>query len=472
MFEVDFNRKPRYSLNYEDFPPFPPPNVEFPPGYPPPPLAGGMPPSRKGSFIPDDIPGLPKIKMADPNAPRDKYKFVFITFAVVGMVNVLPMVFFITANEYWMYKFRTVGSNSTNAEDRNKLQANYASYNMIATTYTGIVCNFISTFFAHKIHLTTRAYMSLIFFTVNFIVQTVMVKVDTDTWQYEFFGLTIVIQVLMAVLMAVAGAGTMTIVAKFPDHYLKVFLFGQGVGGLISAILRLITITIFTDTISEAFLYFTTGCFVMGIGLAMFFFSTKTDFFKYYMATSKEEAKRKVHSLREIFHAAKSMWKIILLNFCNGIVPIGSITNLVVSEYQNTGSTWGDNYFVTVMSYLLSAICDIIGRGLSSKYDSIFSLPILFPIVIIRNITYATLFMFTRALPRTLPIWFKHDWQYGLLLSTYQLSGGYLMNVIMLQTFRVIPREKYEISLMVNMFFMGIMLAVVSPLGLLMVSLL
>ncbi|KAF7275321.1 hypothetical protein GWI33_011868, partial [Rhynchophorus ferrugineus] len=97
-----------------------------------------------------------------------------------------------------MYKFRTVGSNSTNAEDRNKLQANYASYNMIATTYTGIVCNFISTFFAHKIHLTTRAYMSLIFFTVNFIVQTVMVKVDTDTWQYEFFGLTIVIQVLMA----------------------------------------------------------------------------------------------------------------------------------------------------------------------------------------------------------------------------------------------------------------------------------
>lgn len=64
------------------------------------------------------------------------------------------------------------------------------------------------------------------------------------------------------------------------------------------------------------------------------------------MANYKEEANRKIHSIKEIFHAAKSMWKILLLNFCNDIVPIAAITNLVVSEYQNTGSTWGGKIIV------------------------------------------------------------------------------------------------------------------------------
>lgn len=368
----DDAEKPKYSLNYEDMPPFPPPNAEFPPGFAPPITAGGLPPSRRGSRIPmDDIPGLPELRVDDPNAPKDKFNFVFITFFIVGTISVLPMVFFITANEYWMYKFRTVDSNDTSAENRNYIQANYASYNMIATTSTGIICNFFSTFAAHKIRLTTRAYMSLIFFSCNFVVQTILAKVDTDTWQMGFFGLTMVIQILMAVLMAVAGTGVLTIMSKFPDRYMKMFLFGQGIGGLVSAILRLITITIMTETIPEALLYFSSGCVLMGTGLVMFFFATKTSFFKFYMTSYKEDAKKKVHSVGQIMDTIKLVWPLILLNLFNSVIPIGSITNLVVSEYQNTGSLWGDKYFITVMSFLLSSCSDIVGRGLSSKYDEV-----------------------------------------------------------------------------------------------------
>ncbi|XP_030761745.1 equilibrative nucleoside transporter 3-like [Sitophilus oryzae] len=458
----DDEEKPKYSLNYEDFPPFPPPSV-----------AGALPPSRRGSRIPmDDIPGLPKIRLDDPNAPKDRFNFVFVTFTIFRTISVLPMVFFVTANEYWMYKFRTVDSNDTNAESRNYIQANYASFNLIASTSTGIICNFFSTFLAHKIRLTTRAYISLIFFSLNFVVQTVLAKVDTDSWQMGFFAVTMVIQVLIAVLMAIAGTGSVTIMSKFPDRYMKMFLFGQGIGGLVSALLRLVTITIMTETIPEALLYFSSGCVLMGTALIMFFFATKTPFFKFYMTSYKEDARKKVHSVSQIMDTIKLIWPIILLNFFNTVIPVTSITNLVVSEYHNTGSLWGDKYFITVMTFLLAACSDIVGRGLSTRYDELFSIPLLFVIVISKSILYGTIMMFTRAEPRHLPIIFGHDWQYGIILSTYHLLAGYLMNVLILQTFKFVPKEKYEIALMVSFMFMGVFMGITSLLGLVMVGLL
>lgn len=71
-----------------------------------------------------------------------RYNLAYIVFYVLGINTLIPWSFFITADDYWMYKFREIHENSSksinythvqNLEKRTDLQASFTSYLSVAS---------------------------------------------------------------------------------------------------------------------------------------------------------------------------------------------------------------------------------------------------------------------------------------------------------------------------------------------------
>ncbi|KAG1663725.1 Equilibrative nucleoside transporter 3 [Nymphon striatum] len=127
---------------------------------------------------------------------HDRYHFVQISMVILGTCTLLPWNFFINANNYWMYKFRKVGT-KIDYSNKTELQATFESYLSVTATVSLTTFLIISIFLSNRVRHEIRAYFSMISITVLMICTTVFVKIDTDTWQNEFMVITLVIVVLV-----------------------------------------------------------------------------------------------------------------------------------------------------------------------------------------------------------------------------------------------------------------------------------
>ncbi|XP_074031885.1 uncharacterized protein [Leptinotarsa decemlineata] len=98
--------------------------------------------------------------------PPDTFLLVHLLFLLLGIMHLLPTTFFVTANDYWMYKFRSISSNNTN--DRSDLQSNFASGSNIASTVPSVVCMVLATVFGYKMKLRTRIYKNSSFYNFHY----------------------------------------------------------------------------------------------------------------------------------------------------------------------------------------------------------------------------------------------------------------------------------------------------------------
>ncbi|XP_050300000.1 equilibrative nucleoside transporter 3-like [Anthonomus grandis grandis] len=409
----------------------------------------------------------------DPNAPKDKNHFVLITIALFGLVHMLPFLFFMTANEYWMYKFRNVTHESSDANDRTYLQRYFSSLNSVTITTPGVICNFIAGIAGHKILATTRIFCVLAVHSTVLTLQAVFVMVNTDTWQVGFFVFVLLCQLMMSCAMSLGGSGSMGLVAKLPPLYLKAKLLGEGGAGVFSAVLRLASIMVTPSTEGAALMYFGIGSVLMIINMIVFYFATKTKFFRYYTQSAEEDVKENLRNFSDFLEVFKIIWPLILLNLFGMLVPISSLTNLVVSEYYGTSSIWGTKYFVTICTYLIPAITGLCGRALFNGMDYDMSLPVLYLLSLSKEIIFGVLFFLTNAKPRYhLPVIINRDWEYGILTGAQSFLSGFFMNLNMVKSMRMVPPNRIELGMMVTMFFMSVFAAATSPLGVLAVSLL
>lgn len=155
------------------------------------------------------------------STPTDRYNFAYIAFYILGMwvkvssqhrvslwiidlffvrTTLLPWNFFITAEEYWQYKFRNLTSNNSDILTPRQIQfqPDLAMCSAIPTTIFLILNAFYSHKWVHhyphcllidvnelnfRISLKLRMVGSIIVILVLFIVTTAFVKVDTDNYQ-------------------------------------------------------------------------------------------------------------------------------------------------------------------------------------------------------------------------------------------------------------------------------------------------
>jgi equilibrative nucleoside transporter 1/2/3 len=91
------------------------------------------------------------ITRSSADLPHDKKRRVQISFGLIGIASLMPWSIFVTATDYWMYKFRDVNASHTGLHpNKTEMQTFFFSYLSIASNVPFLMMLIINSVVAQK----------------------------------------------------------------------------------------------------------------------------------------------------------------------------------------------------------------------------------------------------------------------------------------------------------------------------------
>ena len=423
-----------------------------------------------------------------------RYKLAYIVFYLLGINTLIPWSFFITADDYWMYKFREVHENSTrnyslnhaeNLEKRTDLQASFTSYLSVASALPNTFFLIINAFISKRISLRLRMVGSQCIILVLFILTTALVKIDTDKWQDAFLIITLTTVALVNAASAIFGGSLMGIVGRFSPSYITAMSSGQALGGIFTAITEICSLWIGASPVLSGLVYFIIGDAVLFLSLIAYIVLEKAAFFKYHMLEKLPENVETNFSItgevtfpqgttvsytrivKRIWHYGVSVFLVFFITL--SVYP--AVTVLVESQYKGKGYAWSDIYFVPVVTYLIFSAGDYIGRILSGILQWPKNKPWQVMLLSLMRVIFVPALLFCNAQPRHhLPVYIHNDLYYILITIAFAVTNGYLCNLTFILTPTVVESQEREIASAMMGAFLGLGLIAGAAVGLIMVK--
>ncbi|XP_067141927.1 equilibrative nucleoside transporter 1 [Centruroides vittatus] len=397
------------------------------------------------------------------SVPRDRHYFVFFTFFLLGICSLLPWNFFITANDYWMYKFRNVSSNTSyDPNHKNFLQTAFTSYLAIANNVPFIVILFLNPFFCYKIPEKIRNGGSLVGTSLVFCAITTFIKIPTDAWQTTFFAVTMFLVCLISVTSGVFQGGVAALAAIFPAKYMYAVMTGQAVAGIISSLSEILSLLNDGRPTDSALGYFMCAILIIVCAKACYFIMHKTAFFRYHIIKVESFSEKPgipklaTVNIKLIISVFKKVWiecVTSMLVYWVTLSVFPAVCVLVLSKNYKSGDPWDQIYFLPVCCFLLFNISDFVGRTIC-KWISVSSRWLLLSLSIIR-IVYIPLFMMCNTRPRSiLPVVFG-DVEYILLIVTLGITNGSVCTLAMIAGPKRVASNSKEIAGFILVAFLG-----------------
>ncbi|CAG9113951.1 hypothetical protein JYU34_008891 [Plutella xylostella] len=384
-------------------------------------------------------------------SPLDRYRIVYILFYLFGITSLAPWNFLITANDYWMYKFRDVTpSNLTMVVRKTQFQAEFTSYLNVAMAVPNLVFLILNSLYGHLIPVKTRLQGSLIVVTVSFLVTTVFVQIDTDHWQNGFFIMTMVTVVIMTAASAVFIGSLFGMSSRFSKEYMAAAVSGQSLGGIIAAIAQIISLAFKISPQHSALIYFSIADIMVLGSLVAFVCLFKIDFFTYHIlrgcggvAVNRHREVSMLLVMKKIWVYAFSIFAVFTITMC--VYP--AVTVLVESHPITAGTDWNNIFFVPVVNYLIFNCGDYSGRLVAGFLLRPCNEWIIAGASLLR-VACVPMLMLCNAQPRRhLPVLFPWDYEYIMIMIVFAFTNGYLTNLVMVHSTRgVEPHEREKAS--------------------------
>ncbi|CAH1183789.1 unnamed protein product [Phaedon cochleariae] len=400
------------------------------------------------------------------DVPADRYHSLHLAFFILGMGAMVPMSFFLSANDYWMFKFRDIDK-PFDTTVKNTLQKNFQSTSSVISSVSSIITNILSSLFAYKLTLRARFVGSLAVTVTFFIMYTALVEVDTDSWQLGFFILTMGIYFLNNIAGSLFMMSNMAMVSRFPPSYLKSHMYGTSVGILLGSVVQIVCLWIGGSSTQVALMYFLIGTVTCVITLAVAFMVHYIPRFNYYQGDSIADTKKSLPSWDDLREVSKNLWPLILGAFIGSLAMTMSgpaMTALVNSDHHEKGDPWTDKYFVPVLAFLLPGVVGLIGRVLATPLLNRSNVYWWLAVSIINSLAVTPLIMFCNSNKEHLPILFPHDWQFITLQIVISFINSYLSTL----SFLSMPKfggENIELTFLVMATLVGIFMHASSPLS-------
>jgi hypothetical protein len=189
--------------------------------------------------------------------PHDRKGRVRISFGLIGVATLLPWNIFITATDYWMFKFRDVKDNDYHLRvNKTELQTFFTSYLSISSNVPFLLMLIVNGFIAHKFAEHARTIVGLIAITVIFIFTTLFVEVDTDAFQETFFRMTLLSVVLMSCFSAIFQGAIVSVASIFPSRNMHFYATGQSIAGIYAVFAQVLALSANMNPTTTALYYF------------------------------------------------------------------------------------------------------------------------------------------------------------------------------------------------------------------------
>jgi len=402
--------------------------------------------------------------------PRDKYRMVYIIFYWLGIGTLLPWNMFISVNAYWNHKFRTVENlteeQSVNSTASNDLQKAWGGYLSAASMVPNVTLLILNGFFGHKFKTQPRLIVSLILVIVLFIFTSVMVKIDTDSWQYTFLMVTLTSVVLINTNAAIFQGGILGVAGKFPPAYMGAVFSGQAVGGIFASGCNVVFLALGASAEESGFFCFITSVVFLLSALVAYSIATRSDFYQYHLGEKTVELKEKKPEDTKLLDNHDSCPTVpVKVNPFSVLIQISPYAGAVFSCFLVTlgtfpaitaqvvstlppDSAWYKTFYVPVSCFLLFNIGDYIGRFLAglvqwpkpSKVGSYVTLGLS-----ILRFVFIPLFLYCNIRPNDRSITsvaFESDTAYIVIMMLFSISNGYVSSICMISGPQMVAGEE------------------------------
>ncbi|KAG8193658.1 hypothetical protein JTE90_024021 [Oedothorax gibbosus] len=398
-------------------------------------------------------------------SPPDKFKLVYLTFGLLGIGTLLPWNFFITANDYWMYKFRdTLNTSCINSHhNKSDLQAAFTSYIAVSNNVPYVLFLIICTIFNTRLSKFFRIVAPLITLFILFSLVTAFVEINTDDWQMGFFALMIVIVIVVGITSAVLQAGVAGIVSLLPGKYMHVMVLGQSFAGILASVAQSLSLLGNCDSIKSALVYFFTADSVILLALFSYTVIQKSEFFKYHTHSLKDAAVLKDSTDANqrvqvsVKYVLKLIWPYALAITLDFWVTLGIFPGLAVLAVPEAhGHIWNGKLYLPLTCFFLFNLSDFCGRAVGgwvpmphSKRMHLLALCalrfLMFPLIMLCNIH-----------PRYhLPVLLSSDLYYISFMTLLGLTNGYFVAVAMVVGIKSVSPQIQEKAGVILSAFLG-----------------
>lgn len=294
---------------------------------------------------------------------------------------------------------------------------------------------------------------SMVIILALFVVTTAFVKINTDDYQDIFFEFTLTTVFIVNIFSAIVSGGLFGMSGMFPSEYISAVMSGQALGGVVTALAEVISISFATTTPTiSAFIFFLTGTLMLVFGLFFYMSASKTIFFKFHLSQSQVKSSSRTIGINSgdgdeaagnvSRHYMQPDWRVIcskiwmhgfsaFLVFVTTLAVYPAITVLVTSTGKGANhSKWHDVYFLPVVNYLLFNAGDYTGRILSGWIKRPRNQPNLIALISILRMGFIPAFLLCNITQKhPLPVLIHSDVIFILLMAVFSISNGYIANI-------------------------------------------
>uniref|UniRef100_UPI00398E7C1A equilibrative nucleoside transporter 3 n=1 Tax=Pristiophorus japonicus TaxID=55135 RepID=UPI00398E7C1A len=448
----------------------------------------------------DPLIAKPLVRSRFHQAPPDTFNAVYLIFFILGIGSLLPWNFFCTAKHYWLYKLSNATDQSPRQDD---LGSYFESYLSIASTVPSVLCLVMNYLLVNKISAKVRVLSSLFVMLFIFCVTTALVKVDTSSWPYEFFGLTMVCVVIVCGASNVFLGSVFGEVGRFPMRNAQALISGQAMGGTISAVASVVDLAAAGTISDSALAYFITADIFLVICIVIYLLLPRITYSSYYLKSLNERPQHTggendsligndtgsinasvgsaslssdtgtVPPLRPILKKTAPLGFSAFYTFFISIIIFPSISSNIESVTKDSGSEWTSKYFVPLTSFLLYNFADWTGRQTTAWIQIPGPKSTFLPVLVVLRTFLLPLFIFCNYQPRghLRTVFFDRDFYPAIFISVLGLTNGYLGTLPMIYGPKVVPKELSEPTGVVMSFFLSLGLALGSACSVLVVHL-
>ena len=296
--------------------------------------------------------------------PRDSHNLVLLTSGVIGVAMLLPMNFYFNADSYWKYKWRRL-DNVTQPFDLDKF---WGSNMSLVSMGANFLCHLINILVGHRFSTRPRILASLGLNILLFAVSTVFTRINTDSWQLGFYGLTLSFALLFNINDSVFQGAFTTIIARFPSRFMGAMMQGQGLGGILSSGLSVILLLLGSgDTVEVATWYFVFATIFLLVSLLFYIMVNYISFYKHFLGNEKElgiQSQAENQSTSPLGHlkVVKKIWKLMISIFLVYVLNMSVYPALArLAEPVHESEKW-KVYFLPVGVFFAFNFLDFIGR--------------------------------------------------------------------------------------------------------------
>ncbi|XP_030855255.1 equilibrative nucleoside transporter 1 isoform X2 [Strongylocentrotus purpuratus] len=435
------------------------------------------------------------------NPPTDRYRFVYVVFYIFGMCSVLPWNMFITAQNYFDYKFSNHDESNTSTpnatlfgmtetpiftsapQSKTELQDMYESYFSIAAQVPNVVIQLVNTGIKHKITLKVRMITSLTGMLVIFIFTTVLTRVDTNGWEQEFFWVTLASVVVINCFSAVFQGSVFGLGGLLPKKYTQALMAGQGLGGIVPALVSIICLATLNDNSLVGFVYFLISVICIFITYGAYLVLPRNKYAEYYLNKQASPRTGMIDvsaSFSSSFEEKKTtkppFWKILSqiwvpgsMVFLTFAVTLGNFPG-VISQIESMQQTeWTEKYFTPLFCFLLFNGMDFFGRSMSFIQQPSQNHMGIVSLLVVLRLGFFPLFALCNVSPdsRNSEVIFMHDAYPIVFMFFFAVSNGYLGSLCMMYGPKYVQPEHQETAGNMMAFFLVLGLATGSAISVL-----